>query len=108
MDDLMQEGYIALCEAVEHYEIDKGVLFISYAGFWIKQRLHRYAERSGTVRFLLVYFRMLLDIRESVKNMQKSAVASHQIIKSIKNPIPVQHALLHYTHFFENFLHLLA
>ena len=49
MDDLMQEGYLALCDAVAHYDADKGVPFINYAAFWIKQRLGRYAERSGAV-----------------------------------------------------------
>lgn len=38
-------------------------------------------NEAGRFDYLLVYFRMLLDIRESVKNMQKSAVASHQMLK---------------------------
>lgn len=49
MDDLMQEGYLALCDAVAHYDTGKGVPFINYAAFWIRQRLGRYAERSGAV-----------------------------------------------------------
>ena len=36
MDDLMQEGYLALNEAVEHYA-DKGAAFLTYAAFWIRQ-----------------------------------------------------------------------
>ena len=71
MDDLMQEGYIALCEAVEHYEIDKGVLFISYAGFWIKQRLHRYAERSGTVRLPSGIFQNVVRYKRICKEYAK-------------------------------------
>lgn len=51
LDDLMQEGYIALCEAVRHYDIEQGVPFINYASFWIKQGLRRYIENCGsTVR----------------------------------------------------------
>lgn len=30
MDDLEQEGYIALCEAVRHYDPDRGKSFIGY------------------------------------------------------------------------------
>ena len=33
MEDLEQEGYIALCEAVQHYDPTRGLSFISYAAF---------------------------------------------------------------------------
>ena len=49
MDDLMQEGYLALNEAVEHYA-DKGAAFLTYAAFWVRQGLRRYIERNSTVR----------------------------------------------------------
>ena len=49
MDDLMQEGYLALNEAVEHYT-DKGAAFLTYAAFWIQQGLRRYIEHNSTVR----------------------------------------------------------
>lgn len=50
MEDLEQEGYIALCEAVQHYEPDRGMSFISYAAFWIKRRMRICADNSRTVR----------------------------------------------------------
>ena len=49
LDDLMQEGYIALCEAVRHYDPEKGVAFITYAAFWIRQGMQRYIENCGNV-----------------------------------------------------------
>lgn len=49
LDDLMQEGYIALCEAVRHYNPEKGVPFITYAAFWIRQVMQRYIENCGNV-----------------------------------------------------------
>lgn len=49
MDDLLQEGYLALNEAVEHYT-DKGASFLTYAAFWIRQGLRRYIEHNSTVR----------------------------------------------------------
>ena len=52
MEDLEQEGYIGLCEAVRHYEPDKGVPFINYAAFWIKQIMRRYADNCGAVVWL--------------------------------------------------------
>lgn len=35
MDDLMQSAYFALCEAVQHYDPDKG-RFITYLLYWVK------------------------------------------------------------------------
>lgn len=42
IDDLMQEGYIGLCHAVEHYDPEKSVQFITYATLWVKQVMRRY------------------------------------------------------------------
>lgn len=51
MDDLKQEGYIALCNAVRHYAPDQGSTFIHYAAFWIRQGMQRYIENCcGAVR----------------------------------------------------------
>ena len=50
MEDLEQEGYIALCEAVQHYEPERGMSFIGYAAFWIKRRMRICADNSRTVR----------------------------------------------------------
>ena len=44
MDDLMQEGYLALCDAVQHYDPSQDALFITYAGYWLKQRMQRYID----------------------------------------------------------------
>lgn len=51
MEDMEQEGYIALCDAVEHYDPEAGSKFLTYAEFWIRQGLLRYVENfSSTVR----------------------------------------------------------
>lgn len=50
MEDLEQEGYIALCESVRHYDPNRGASFISYAAFWIKRRMRICADNSRTVR----------------------------------------------------------
>ena len=47
MDDLMQEGYIALCSAVDGYKPEESS-FIHYAVFWIRQRMQRYIESCGS------------------------------------------------------------
>lgn len=49
IEDLKQQGYIGLCNAVNAYRSDKGVSFSSYAVFWLKQSMHRYIEECGSV-----------------------------------------------------------
>lgn len=50
-EDLLQESYFGLWEAVKHYETDKNVQFMTYAEYWIKQSAQRYIEKCGsTVR----------------------------------------------------------
>lgn len=46
-EDLMQEGYIGLCNAVDAWNPD-GATFLSYAVFWIKQAMIRYIENCGS------------------------------------------------------------
>ncbi len=50
MEDLEQEGYIALCEAVRHYDPGRGMSFISYAAFYIRRRMRICADNNRTVR----------------------------------------------------------
>ena len=51
MEDLLQESYFGLWEAIQHYETDRNVQFMTYAEYWIKQSVQRYLEKCGsTVR----------------------------------------------------------
>lgn len=47
MEDLLQEAFFGLYEAVKHYESDSDVLFMTYAPYWIRQRLRFYTINSG-------------------------------------------------------------
>lgn len=53
MEDLEQEGYIGLHEAVENYDPGRGMSFISYAAFYIKRRMRICADNNRTVRLSL-------------------------------------------------------
>lgn len=64
LEDLEQEGYIALCEAVQHYDPDRGMSFIGYAAFWIKRRMRICADNSRTVR-------LSFDAGDEVRQYQK-------------------------------------
>ena len=73
MEDLEQEGYIGLCEAVQHYDPGKGVAFINYAAFWIRQAMRRYVDNcgavvripSGMVDWIREYNRALREYRQA-------------------------------------------
>ena len=62
IDDLMQEGYLGLCEAARQYDADQGIPFINYAAFWIRQTMQRYIDNCGSVVRLPVH--ALEDIRK--------------------------------------------
>lgn len=49
IEDLLQEAYFGLVEAVQHYETSKNVRFMTYAEYWIKQSVQRYLEKCGSV-----------------------------------------------------------
>lgn len=50
-EDLRQEAYFGLIRAVELWNPEKDVLFISYATYWIKQHIIRYIyDHSTTIR----------------------------------------------------------
>lgn len=49
IEDLKQQGYIGLCQAVDGYRPEENVPFINYAAFWIKQSMERYIENCGSV-----------------------------------------------------------
>ena len=48
LDDLMQEGYIGLCNAVDAYDSEGGASFLHYALFWIRQAMQWYLENCGS------------------------------------------------------------
>ena len=50
MEDLEQEGYLALYPAVDGYDPTVGCSFLSYAGKWIRQVMIRHIQNNGTVR----------------------------------------------------------
>ncbi|MCI8381751.1 MAG: sigma-70 family RNA polymerase sigma factor [Lachnospiraceae bacterium] len=48
-EDLKQQGYIGLCDAVRGYDPEKGIPFANYAAYWIRQSMTRYIENNGAV-----------------------------------------------------------
>lgn len=49
-EDLQQEAYLGLYEAIKHYNLEEQVPFITYAGHWIRQYIGRYIRSNGVIR----------------------------------------------------------
>ena len=49
MEDLEQEGYIALCNAVQGYKHEQGMSFINYAAFYMHRQFERCANNNRSV-----------------------------------------------------------
>lgn len=77
MMDKVSEGNLGLMKAVEKFDIKKGVRFMTYAGYWIKQFIVRSVERDDrtirmpyTMQFLVVrYCREYGDKKISPKEL---------------------------------------
>lgn len=68
-DELLDECFIGLHEAVEHYEPGKGA-FSSYACYWYKQSTLRFLEESGfTVRIPVHFQQKIRRYKRSVEEL---------------------------------------
>ena len=47
IEELEQEGYLALYDAIDGYNPEAGCKFLTYAEYWIKQRIQRYIENNS-------------------------------------------------------------
>ncbi len=51
LDDLIQESYFGVIEAVDAFDESQGASFATFAAYWIKATLRRYCENNGrTIR----------------------------------------------------------
>jgi len=67
--DLISEGNIGLMTAVDRFDPHRGIHFISYAVWWIKQAILKYiAERSRLVRFPMNRTNELLKIERFIND----------------------------------------
>lgn len=74
IEDLMQEGYIGMQLAAEHYEVDRDTTFVSYMTFWIKQSMSRYIENNGSIRLPSWMYQCVVRYKKFVREyMQEYA-----------------------------------
>lgn len=65
MEDLEQEGYLALYPAIDNFDLDAGCKFLTYASSWIRQAMRRYLQNSGGC------VRLPVHCLEQIQKMQK-------------------------------------
>lgn len=56
LEDLEQEGYLALYPAIDGYDPAQGVKFLTYAEYHIRQRMRRYLQVNGSCLRLPVHY----------------------------------------------------
>lgn len=65
LEDLLQEGYLALYPAIDNYDAAAGVKFLTYASHWIHQRMRRYLQNNGSC------MRIPVQCLEQIRKMKK-------------------------------------
>lgn len=65
IDDLIQEGFMGLCNAVECYDSDGGAKFLTYAAYWIQQAMLRYMAKYSSV------VELPQDVRTKINRLRK-------------------------------------
>ena len=80
--DLISEGNIGLLKAVEHYDVNRGFHFISYAVWWIRQSiLLALAEKARIIRVPLHWNTKMIEIDRARQLFQDSQSLGHEIEK---------------------------
>ena len=69
LEDLEQEGFLALYDAIDHYEADQGVKFLTYASHWIRQRMQKYIQNTGSP------LRLSAGRQEAIRKYRKFSTA---------------------------------
>ena len=71
-EDLMQSGFIGLYNAVQGYEPDRGMKFISYCGFWIRREMQRCVNETRGIHIPADMGNSVQEYKKAVsKYMQK-------------------------------------
>ncbi len=72
VSDLINQGNLGLVEAAKRFDHNKGVKFISYAVWWIRQAIiQALAEQSGTVKLPIKQAGILYKINGAIEKLSK-------------------------------------
>lgn len=68
MDDLMQEAYFGLIEAVDRFDPSQEFKFLTYAGHWIKLKISRYVHSNAHTKRMPDYLVALMSNYHKFRN----------------------------------------
>jgi RNA polymerase primary sigma factor len=72
LSDLINQGNLGLVEAAKRFDPERGVKFISYAVWWIRQAIiQALAEQSGTVKLPIKQATVLYKINTAIEKLTK-------------------------------------
>jgi RNA polymerase primary sigma factor len=73
MADLIHEGNIGLIEAAKRFDPERGVRFITYAVWWIRQAMvHAIASQGGAVHLSVKQAQKRLKVREMIREIEQA------------------------------------
>lgn len=86
-EDLMQEAFFGLREAVLHYDPDTGSKFITYAEYWIRQQVSRYCKSCCQSKRIPEYYlqriRSYQSFIKTYRNEHQEYPATEQISEAL-------------------------
>ena len=88
VEDLIQEGYVGLCKAVDRYDPLKGYKFITFAAWWVWQSIIQFlTNHTHTVR---IPANKIADIRKVRKAEDKlsSELGRYPTIEELNDELP--------------------
>lgn len=98
IEDLEQEGYLALYDAIEGYDVDFGCKFLTYAKHHIKHRMIRYMQNNDMIRIpvhlkdkISIYNKFVNDFlmnqsrKPTINEIAKGTRLPHKTIVKIGN-----------------------
>jgi RNA polymerase primary sigma factor len=87
LEDLISEGNIGLMNAIDKFDVDKGYHFISYAVWWIRQRiLKAISEKSRMIRLPMnrIYeISKIEKVKDALQNKKGLAVKISEISRQL-------------------------
>lgn len=87
-ENILQEGTLGLLTAIEHYDLNRGTRFATYARWWIVQGIQGYVLSQGKETFGHI------SLSAPIGNGEDEDFTLESILRDTKHPTPEEHALV--------------